>query len=185
MQFQDLKALNLKLPEIKTAGSNLALDDLVLSIRKNGDFLLNGNAISETALIEILSASVKYSQSPTLLISADEEAPLKFVTKAIDICRTNGVGDFRLHSVTKISQTRGRTDYASSPTQLYLLGHALQRIVSSGRVMIFSRFVRNASLYEIIPPPIEPAKTASPTIAIGWLSPSIKYVIPPTECPNV
>ena len=98
MQFQDLKALNLKLPEIKTAGSNLALDDLVLSIRKNGDFLLNGNAISETALIEILSASVKYSQSPTLLISADEETPLKFVTKAIDICRTNGVGDFRLHS---------------------------------------------------------------------------------------
>ena len=72
MQFQDLKALNLKLPEIKTAGSNLALDDLVLSIRKNGDFLLNGNAISETGLIEILSASVKSSQSPTLLISADE-----------------------------------------------------------------------------------------------------------------
>ena len=98
MQFQDLKALNLKLPEIKTAGSNLALDDLVLSIRKNGDFLLNGNAISETALIEILSASVKYSQSPTLLISADEETPLKFVTKAIDISRSNGVGDFRLHS---------------------------------------------------------------------------------------
>ena len=98
MQFQDLKALNLKLPEIKTAGSNLALDDLVLSIRKNGDFLVNGNAISETALIEILSASVKYSQSPTLLISADEETPLKFVTKAIDISRSNGVVDFRLHS---------------------------------------------------------------------------------------
>ena len=98
MQFQDLKALNLKLPEIKTAGSNLALDDLVLSIRKNGDFLLNGNAISETALIEILSASAKYSQPPTLLISADEQTPLKFVTKAIDSCRSNGVGDFRLHS---------------------------------------------------------------------------------------
>ena len=103
MQFQDLKALNLKLPEIKTAGSNLALDDLVLSIRKNGDFLLNGNAISETALIEILSASAKYSQPPTLLISADEQTPLKFVTKAIDICRSNGVGDFRLTlSVTQI-----------------------------------------------------------------------------------
>src|SRR5437762_502877 len=46
-----------------------------------------------------------------------------------------------------------------------------QMTVSSGSVKIFSRLFRNASSYETFPPPIDPAKSESPTIAIGRESP--------------
>src|SRR5437867_8878690 len=60
-----------------------------------------------------------------------------------------------------------------------------QMIVSLGNVSIFSRLFRKASWYDTFPPPIDPAKRESPTIAIGRASPLITYVIPPGECPHV
>src|SRR5439155_11814165 len=60
-----------------------------------------------------------------------------------------------------------------------------QIIVSSGNVRIFSRLFCNASLYDTLPPPIDPANSESPTIAIGRASPVTTYVIPPGECPHV
>src|ERR1043166_7080786 len=60
-----------------------------------------------------------------------------------------------------------------------------QMIVSSGNVRIFSRLFRNASGYDTLPPPIDPAKSESPTIAIGCVRPVTTYVIPPGEWPQV
>src|SRR3982751_5684081 len=57
-----------------------------------------------------------------------------------------------------------------------------QIIVSSGNVRIFSRLFRNASWYDTFPPPIDPAKSESPTIAMGRDRPVTTYVIPPWEC---
>src|SRR5512140_2471036 len=53
-----------------------------------------------------------------------------------------------------------------------------QMIVSSRNVRIFSRLFRNAALYDTLPPPIDPAKSESPTIAIGRASPVTTYVTP-------
>ena len=47
-----------------------------------------------------------------------------------------------------------------------------QMMVSSGSEKISARFVRNASAKLTEPPPIEPAKSASPTTATGRASPS-------------
>src|SRR4030095_8897404 len=60
-----------------------------------------------------------------------------------------------------------------------------QMIVSYGKVRIFSRLFCKASRYDALPPPIEPAKSESPTIEIGRASPVTTYVIPPGECPQV
>ena len=35
MQFQDLRAINVKLPKIESAGSNLVRNELVISIKEN------------------------------------------------------------------------------------------------------------------------------------------------------
>ena len=43
MQFQDLRALNVKLPKIDSAGSNKISNQLIVSISKEGKFFLNGN----------------------------------------------------------------------------------------------------------------------------------------------
>src|ERR1700747_2427788 len=51
-----------------------------------------------------------------------------------------------------------------------------QMMVSSGNVRIFSRLFRRAASYETLPPPIEPAKSESPTIAIGRTRPVTTYV---------
>src|SRR5882724_2805743 len=56
-----------------------------------------------------------------------------------------------------------------------------QMIVSSDSVRIFSRLFCSASWYETFPPPIDPAKSESPTIAIGCARPVTTYVIPPGE----
>ena len=38
MQFQDLRALNIKLPRIYSAGSNLIKGQLVITVGKDGNF---------------------------------------------------------------------------------------------------------------------------------------------------
>src|SRR5262249_61283546 len=60
-----------------------------------------------------------------------------------------------------------------------------QMMVSSRNVRIFSRLSCKASRYDTLPPPIDPAKSESPTTAIGQASPGTKYVIPPAEWPQV
>ena len=35
---------------------------------------------------------------PTVLVVADEEVSLKFVTRIVDLCRQNGLQDFRLQA---------------------------------------------------------------------------------------
>src|SRR6476469_2458289 len=56
-----------------------------------------------------------------------------------------------------------------------------QMMVSSDKVRIFSMLFCKASRYDTLPPPIEPAKSESPTMAIGCASPVTTYVIPPGE----
>jgi len=37
-------------------------------------------------------------QKPPVLVVADEDAPLKYVTQVVDLCRESGLDDFRLQS---------------------------------------------------------------------------------------
>ena len=43
MQFQEVRALNLKLPKIDSAGSNKITNQLIVSVSKEGEYYLNGN----------------------------------------------------------------------------------------------------------------------------------------------
>ena len=98
MQFQDLRALNVKLPKIDSAGSNLLQNELVVSIDSEGLLFLNGTRVEEERLIALFEASASLTNKPTVLVVADEEVPLKFVTKVVDLCRKNGLQDFRLQA---------------------------------------------------------------------------------------
>ena len=98
MQFQDLRALNVKLPKIDTAGSNLLTNELVVSIDSKGILYLNGKTIDESTLSATFERSSRLQSPPTVLVVADEEVPLKFVTSVVDACRKNGLEDFRLQA---------------------------------------------------------------------------------------
>lgn len=98
MQFQDLRALNVKLPKIDSAGSNLLRNELVVSINSEGLIYLNGKQVEEKTIVDLFEKTEKLPNKPTILLVADEEVPLKFVTKIVDLCRKNGLEDFRLQA---------------------------------------------------------------------------------------
>ena len=98
MQFKNLRALNLRMPKIETAGSNQLSNEIVLSLDRSGNYFLNNQPVSEEVLQDALRTASNLPKKPKVLLVADEEAPLKTVTRLIDLCRENGLDDFRLQS---------------------------------------------------------------------------------------
>jgi biopolymer transport protein ExbD len=98
MQFQDLRALNVKLPKIDSAGSNKISNQLVVSISKEGEYFLNGNENELAEIGKVFRTSAQLPRKPGVLVVADEDVPLKHVTEVVDLCRESGLEDFRLQS---------------------------------------------------------------------------------------
>ena len=98
MQFKDLRALNIKLPKIDTAGSNLMSNEIVVSISQEGDFFINSKKVGFEKLTQVLKATLLLPKKPVILVVADENVPLKHVTQVVDLCRKNGLEDFRLQA---------------------------------------------------------------------------------------
>jgi len=98
MQFKNLRAINVRLPKIETAGSNLLQNEIVISINREGKYYLNDSELSEQKLKVALRTASQLAQKPKVLIVADEDVPLKKVTRLVDICRSNELRDFRLQS---------------------------------------------------------------------------------------
>jgi biopolymer transport protein ExbD len=98
MQFRNLRAINVRLPKIETAGSNLLQNEIVLSVDREGNYYLNDSELSEQKLEVALRTASQLPQKPKVLIVADEDVPLKKVTRLVDICRSNELQDFRLQS---------------------------------------------------------------------------------------
>ena len=98
MQFQDLRAINVKLPKIESAGSNLVRNELVISIKEKGETFVNGNQTDREDLEKLLKTSSRLKKKPMVLVVADENVPLKFVTEVVDLCRLNELVDFRLQA---------------------------------------------------------------------------------------
>ena len=98
MQFKNLRAINVRLPKIETAGSNLLQNEIVISINRKGKYYLNDSELSEQKLKVALRTASQLAQKPKVLIVADEDVPLKKVTRLVDICRSNELRDFRLQS---------------------------------------------------------------------------------------
>ena len=98
MQFRDLRALNVKLPKIETAGSNLVKNEITISISKDSKFYADAQEVSINKLTSLMNAASSLPMKPTILVVADEDVPLKNVTIVVDLCRKNGLEDFRLQS---------------------------------------------------------------------------------------
>jgi biopolymer transport protein ExbD len=98
MQFQELRALNVKLPKIESAGSNLVRNELIISIEEKGETFVNGNKTDRNDLEKLIKTSSSLKKKPMVLVVADENVPLKFVTEVVDLCRLNKLEDFRLQA---------------------------------------------------------------------------------------
>ena len=111
MQFREAHGgtLNLTLPKVETAGKNVFHSQVVIAVDKddhvrvtitggNGELVLDKREAS-VAEIENLAAELsKVEKSITVLIRSDENAPLKSITKVMDLCRKNGLNSIRLQT---------------------------------------------------------------------------------------
>ena len=98
MQFKEVKVLNIKMPEIKTAGINQIDEQIVIAIDASGGLFYNGISVSNQQLSEALIATSKLKTTKSILIMADETTELKKITEVMDLCRNNQFNKIRLQS---------------------------------------------------------------------------------------
>jgi biopolymer transport protein ExbD len=98
MQFRQLSALNLTLPEIHTAGQSQVAESVIIAISADGKLYLNERSVTETELREGIRILGNQAPETPVLLMADEAAALRHVTMVMDICRSNRLNRIRLQS---------------------------------------------------------------------------------------
>jgi len=84
--FVSHQGLNIKLPESKYAPSQKQ-DKNIISIREDGDILLNDTKARLSNLAEDLKASINKTGSRTVVIKADEKVDLGLAVKVMDAAK--------------------------------------------------------------------------------------------------
>lgn len=98
MQFQSVTALNLTMPEIRTAGQNEIKDPLIISIDKEGNMTVNEKSATEADLAVVVREVAAVSTDIQVLLKVDQDTPVKMMTRAMDACRSVGLNRIRLQS---------------------------------------------------------------------------------------
>ena len=111
MQFREAQGgtLNLTLPKVETAGVHVFHSQVVIAVEKddhvrvtitgaNGELVLDKREASVDEIENVTAELSKVDKNITVLIRSDENAPLKSVTKVMDLCRKNGLNTIRLQT---------------------------------------------------------------------------------------
>ena len=98
MQFKQVSALNITVPEIETAGENEIEERIVIALDPEGVTYLNDREVSRTQLRRAMELAGQATPEMPVLLIADEGVPLKHVTAVMDICRANRLNKIRLQS---------------------------------------------------------------------------------------
>jgi len=111
MQFREARGgtLNLTLPKVETAGKNVFHSQVVIAVDKNdqvrvtitgnnGELVLDKREATVGELENLAGELAKVDKTITVLIRSDEDAPLKSITKVMDLCRKNGLNTIRLQT---------------------------------------------------------------------------------------
>ena len=98
MQFRNISILNIIPPKIETAGKNKQMERLEVGISPKGEFYYNGTLMNRSELTAAINIAADIDEELPILILADEDAYLKYVTFIMDTCRQAGLEKVRLQS---------------------------------------------------------------------------------------
>jgi len=98
MQFKQVSSLNITVPEIKTAGKNEIKEQIVIAVSPEGVIYLNDREVTEEQFEIAMNLAGENTPDLPVLLVADEEVPLKYVTEVMDVCRSNQLNKIRLQS---------------------------------------------------------------------------------------
>ena len=98
MQFKTMSALNITAPEIKTAGKNQVSEKILIALDKEGQLYLNDRPLEMEAFKQAIAIAGEATPDAPVLLIADEDVPLKYMTEVMDLCRANRLNKIRLQS---------------------------------------------------------------------------------------
>ena len=98
MQFKQVSTLNITVPKIETAGKNEIEERIVIAVSPEGGVYLNDRPMEKAVLVSAMKLAGELTPNMPVLLIADEEVPLKFVTEVMDVCRTFQLNKIRLQS---------------------------------------------------------------------------------------
>ena len=98
MQFKQISALNIIVPEIKTAGKNEVNERITIALSPDGEVYLNNQLMEMRAFEEAIKLAGELTPDLPVLLVADEQVSLKHVTEVMDVCRSNQLNKIRLQS---------------------------------------------------------------------------------------
>ncbi|WP_309399478.1 ExbD/TolR family protein [Cerasicoccus maritimus] len=98
MQFRNLNVLNITPPKMETAGKAGEVDQLVVGITPEGEYFLNNEKITEDEIKVAFAEAAQQEQKPNILVQADEDVPLKYVTFVMDESNKVELGKVRLQA---------------------------------------------------------------------------------------
>jgi biopolymer transport protein ExbD len=98
MQFKQVSTLNITVPKIETAGENKIQEQIVVALSPEGEIYLNDQPVTKATFQSAMKLAGELTPDLPVLLIADEEVPLKFVTEVMDVCRSNQLNKIRLQS---------------------------------------------------------------------------------------
>lgn len=98
MQFKQVSTLNITVPKIETAGENEIQEQIVIALSPEGEIYLNDRSVEKTELEAAMKLAGELTPDMPVLLVADEEVPLKYVTEVMDVCRSQKLNKIRLQS---------------------------------------------------------------------------------------
>jgi biopolymer transport protein ExbD len=98
MQFRSAATLNVTLPKVETAGKTELKDSITITVGTDGTLGFNGKPATMDDLRLLIPQVSNVSKDITVMLRADENAPLKHITEVMDLCRKHGLNRIRLMS---------------------------------------------------------------------------------------
>ena len=98
MQFKQVSVLNITLPKIETAGENEIQERIIIALSSEGHIFLNDQPTEKFQLEAAIKLAGELTPELPILLVADEDVSLKFVTEVMDLCRRNKMNTIRLQS---------------------------------------------------------------------------------------
>jgi biopolymer transport protein ExbD len=82
--------MDIRIPEASQAKSMDHKEELVVNVNTSGNFVVNGNALSDEQLESLLK---KTATSSAVIIRADQKTYHQYVIKLLDMCVRNNIRD--------------------------------------------------------------------------------------------
>ncbi len=98
MNFQSRMVAEIIPPELKSAGHVNTKDDIVIAIDQKGEIFFNNSIVSSIELEQVIQKTAKLNNTQSVLIIADENSELKYITHVLDCCKRNNLYKLRLQA---------------------------------------------------------------------------------------